>query len=189
VREQTLLSLPQAIQRHVALVSISATTVRGKGNRGAVAAARGFLAVLPLRSFGVSNEVRFQEALDAATRNLLRNLPKGARSWGLARKSLNIFLRDAFYNGLLASTYGLASSAPFYEIPLDGIVAHELRRRAGRGRLPTWLGVKRLTPTMSETYQTFALEHSRKLNIERVYLDTYLWVEGRERNGERSGNG
>lgn len=174
-----MLPLVSAIQKHVAVVAIGPSTVRGQGASGVVAAAQGYLASLALDEFGVREKAEFDRSLETATAKLVTSFPKQARSWGLARKCLNIFLRDAFYNAFLAPKYGLSASESFYEVPLDGVVAKELRRHAGRKRLPTWPGVKHLTPAVSETYQKYALELSRSWGISRVNLDTYLWVEGR----------
>jgi hypothetical protein len=178
-----MLPLRAAIQRHVAIVAISASTVRGQGIGGVVAAARSFLAVLPLQPFGASSEGSFRKALDEATSNLLNSLPKPAQSWGLARKCMNIFLRDSFYNSHLAKAHQLAAAAPSYEVPLDGVVARALWKLAPRNQLPTWLGVKHLLPAVSEIYQSFALDLSHKWKIDGVYLDTYLWVDWRETSG------
>jgi hypothetical protein len=175
-----MLPLIEAIQRHVAIVAISPSAVRGQGAGGVVACATEFLAVLPLRPFGVNIDTAFNKVLDEATDTLKGRLPEPARSWGLARKCVNIFLRDAFYNLYLSNEYQLAKAAPYYEVPLDSVVSYALRKHAHPRRLPTWLGVKHLTPETSGAYQTFALELSHKWNIERVYLDTYLWVENRE---------
>jgi len=39
--------------------------------------------------------------------------------------------------------------------------------------------VKHVTPGMSEMYQQAAAVLARRMKIDRVHLDTYLWVEGR----------
>jgi len=65
-------------------------------------------------------------------------------------------------------------------VPLDGVVARALRKLAEPSKLPTWPGVKHLQPSTSEIYQAYALELSRKWRIDRVYLDTYIWVENHE---------
>lgn len=90
--------LIEAIQAHVAIVAISPSTVRGQGAKGVVAAARDFLKVLPLDPFSAGGEAGFVSVLERSTMDLISTLPAGAKSWGLARKCVNIFLRDAFYN-------------------------------------------------------------------------------------------
>jgi hypothetical protein len=179
-REVDMLPLIEAIQRHVAIVAISPSAVRRQGAGGVVACATEFLAVLPLRPFGVNIDTSFRKALDEATEGLKVCLPEPARTWGLARKCVNIFLRDAFYNLYLSNEYQLAKTAPYYEIPLDSVVSNALRKHAPPRSLPTWLGVKHLSPETSNIYQTFALELSYTWKIDRVFLDTYLWVENRD---------
>ena len=179
--EGPTLRLTPAIQRHVAIFAVGPSTVRGQGAKGVVAAAQEFLSEVPLRPFATSAESSFRNALDSATENLALAFPKAARRWGLARKCVNVFLRDAFYNSHLCPLYHLERAKPFYEIPLDGVVARALLRLGGPNRLPVWPGVKHLQPVTSGVYQAFAKELSRRWKIDRVYLDTYIWVENRER--------
>jgi hypothetical protein len=105
-------------------------------------------------------------------------LPRPARSWGLARKCLNIFLRDCFYNAYLRDAYGLVVAESWLEVPLDSVVAEGLNKNLTVA-LPRWPGVKRVTPDLSARYQDEALNLSRDWGITRVHLDTYLWVAGR----------
>lgn len=181
---RTALPLIAAIQKHVAVFAVGPATVRGQGARGVVAAAQEFLAEVSLRSFARGTEASFRRSLDSATEDLARSFPKPARSWGLARKCLNIFLRDAFYNSHLCPRYHLELAKAFYEVPLDGVVAGALRSLAKPRRLPTWPGVKHLQPPVSEIYQAYALELSREWKIDRIYLDTYIWVENHEAPGK-----
>lgn len=122
----------------------------------------------------------FRKSLDSATTELRDALPQKARSWGVARKCLNIFLRDAFYTCYLREEYDLNSSEPWYELPLDRVVVKEMRTKAGRGVLPWWPGVKYLKPENSSVYQAYALKMAEGMGISRVHLDTYLWVDGRK---------
>ena len=168
-------SFIQAMQVRTARCAIGASTLRRQGAPGAVAAARAFLAKLPLRSFGVSRPELFISRLDRATIRLQRALPKGARGWGTARKALNIFLRDAAYNGFLRSQFALHYSEALLEIPLDSITAHELKAAAKPQNLPRWPGVSRLTAQASAAYQEAAQRVARSEGIPRVHLDVYWW--------------
>ena len=85
--------------------------------------------------------------------SLKRRLPKGARSWGAARKALNIFLRDVLYNHYLRSHHGLDRLEDWLEVPLDRDVAVALRAESEGGELPRWKTIKRLTPDVSGRYQ------------------------------------
>lgn len=137
-----------AVQSRVARIAVGPSTVRGKGHAGAVAAAQAFFREVDLADFGVSPPA-FRKALDRATRALVRRLPKGARHWGIARKLLNIFLRDSLYTTYLDTEYCLSRAVEALEIPLDSITGKQLNRIAGRGGLPRWPGVKNLSPSVS----------------------------------------
>lgn len=65
------------------------------------------------------------------------------------------------------------------EIPLDNLVATALKRRVGRGGLPSWLGLKRLTPSVSWQFQLRAKDWADAEGISRVHLDMRIWVEQR----------
>lgn len=41
---------------------------------------------------------------------------------------MNIFLRDCFYNAYLRDAYGLAVAEPWFEVPLDSVVAEGLKK-------------------------------------------------------------
>src|SRR5262249_47184715 len=91
-----------AIQARTARVSIGASTARGRGNKGAVMAARSFLCTLNLREFGITKASTFAARLNRTTWRLAAALPRRCQRWGLARKFLNIFLRDCLYTKYLA---------------------------------------------------------------------------------------
>jgi hypothetical protein len=175
-----MLPLIKAIQARTAAVAISPSAVRGQGEAGVVDAARDYLADLNLHRFGTPEGRIYRRSLDRATDELQTALPAKARSWGLARKCLNIFLRDAFYTCYLRDAYDLGLAEEWYELPLDSVVAKEMRKEAGRGVLPWWPGVKYLQQGVSETYQAYALAMATRMGISRAHLDTYLWVEGRK---------
>ena len=101
------------------------------------------------------------------------SLPKSGRSWGLARKLLNIFLRDSLYTGYLNKAYGLRAAERFLEIPLDSITAERIRERMPE--LPRWPGVRHLGPELSAAYQAAALRLAAKQGVRRVHLDAYWW--------------
>jgi hypothetical protein len=164
----------EAVQTRAARIACSVSATRGQG-AGVVASGREFLAQLPLAQFAVSRPSLFQRHLDEATQGLCNAFPKSGRSWGLARKVLNIFLRDALYTTYLSEKFGLSRAEQCFEVPLDSITARHLRQAAGRGALPRWLGVKHLTPQTSAAYQAFAAEYAASHGIARAHLDTYWW--------------
>ncbi len=168
------------IQSRAARIAVGPSAVRGHGNAGVSKAARAHLRSIDLSPFGTKNERKFRTALDAATENLKRSLPKGAQTWGLARKVLNIFLRDCAYTIYLTEAYDLLLAKKYYEIPLDSITAKELKRAVGHGGLPPWPGVKHVTPELSAEYQIAALQEAEKKDVERMHLDAYWWAFSRD---------
>jgi hypothetical protein len=102
-------------------------------------------------------------------------MPADARSWGLARKLLNIFLRDALYTTYLADAFKLQEAESLLEIPLDSITAGHLRKEDGGRMLPRWPGVKHLTPEISKSYQAFAAQFAATKALAPVHLDTHWW--------------
>src|SRR4051794_36328092 len=89
--------LLSALQSRTARSSLGASSMRGKGSSGVVAAGRSFLCELELRRFATSDKRLFRQELDCVTDGLMRAFPRPARRWGLARKGLNIFLRNCLY--------------------------------------------------------------------------------------------
>lgn len=171
-------TLTKAIKTRVAVVAVGPSTARGQGAPGVVGALRAALDAVPLARFSKSKHGGFLRALDASTLTVMAELPRAARSWGLARKCLNIFLRDCFYNAFLRDEYGLVVAERWFEVPLDRVVAEGLKANSTVA-LPRWPGVKRVTPELSACYQEAALHLSQSWGITRVHLDTYLWVAGR----------
>lgn len=160
------------VQRRAARVAVTASATRGQG-RGVVECARDFLAALRLSRFGTNDHRAFARQLDMATKRLRACLPKRAARWGLARKLLNIFLRDSLYTSYLAKENGLAAAERLLEIPLDSITAKRIRRELPG--VPRWRGVRNLDPDKSAAYQAAALVIGRQHGVARVHLDAYWW--------------
>src|SRR5947209_9920401 len=165
------------IQSRAARTCIGPSTVRGRGNAGAVDAARSFLRRLDLAPFGVSDSASFEAQLNRTTEELRTALPRDCQHWGMARKILNIFLLDCLYTSYLVSAFRLDRAEQFLELPLDSITAKALRKVATqRGvTLPTWPGVKHLTMPVSASYQKVAADEASHKRIARVHLDAFWW--------------
>jgi hypothetical protein len=163
----------KAVQHRTARAAISPSASRGGGGKGVVRAARQVTAGLNLERFATRDRATFARALDAATRELLRALPRRARAWGLARKLLNIFLGDSLYTGYLRDAHGLQQAERFFEIPLDSITAARLHDLAPE--LPRWPGVRYLDPPTSAAYQSVALLAAKDEDLARVHLDAFWW--------------
>jgi len=174
--------LIKALHRRIASTSIGASTARGMGPGGTVAAARSFLADLSLARFRCRSASSFQRTLDRVTDEYVEELPRGAQHWGSARKFLNIFLRHVVYSRYLCEEYRLAHIVPWLEVPLDSHVALGLRGERGGSSLPRWHTVIGLDAATSRRYQDFAAEVASRMGCERVHLDLLYWR--REQNGE-----
>ncbi len=169
--EQTL----KAIHRKVAVSSIPASALRGQRTPGIIRTARDFLSTAPLAQFGVASEKAFASRLDAITNDLLAEFPKKARRWGVARKAVNLFLRDAYYNQFLATEYHLSRAAIFFELPLDSYTAAAVYNNDDEWDLPKWRGLGPLTPLENAAYQEAAIDMATEYGCERVHLDAYIW--------------
>ena len=167
------------VQSYVARIAIGPSTVRGRGNTGVAEKARAHLRMLNLSRFGTKSGQDFSARLDEETESLLHSLPEGAQKWGLARKIINIFLRDCAYSTYLAPEFRLSDAEEFYEIPLDSITAGELVKVDAARRLQ-WLGIKHLTPEVSMEFQRLALSEAKRLGVHRMHLDAYWWSHSRD---------
>jgi hypothetical protein len=171
--------LAAAIRNRVARVAVGPSTVRGNP-AGTTEAARRFLRNLPLGSFATHDRAGFIRTLDRSTTQLQAVLPPGAKRWGVARKLLNIYLRDCVYSAHLRSAYCLGRIEPFCEVPLDSITAGKLRESDEGVELPVWSGVGALTPAVSAQYQAVAAQIARALKMRTVHLDVFWWSEDRD---------
>ena len=166
---------PKMMQQRVAEVAVGPSTVRNQGATGVAGAARTFRSRLAPGRFGTRRASGFRSALDRATEDLRRSLPRGARHWGLARNVLNLFLRDAHYNRVLCGVHGLGSSAEWMEVPLDRMVAEGLVPRDSDRVLPGRPGVKHLSPAVSDAYQRLARREAGLHRIHTVDMDLLSW--------------
>lgn len=168
----------KVMQRHTATTCIAPSSLRNQGP-GVLVAARTRLSKISLARIPHSSAVRFGAWLDRETEKILDQLPIRERPWGVARKALNLFLRDALCNQYLARTYGLNEVQQWLEIPLDSIVARTIRSKSLPGTLPAWPGLKHLQREVSDDYQAVAQDMAAERRMARVHLDMYLWLDGR----------
>ena len=160
------------VREREASISIGASTARNMGE-GTVKQARDFLRNLDLPSFTADSEEVFLARLDESTDKLKESL--SYRSWGAARKFLNIFLRGAFYNRFLCDYYAINVLEQFLEVPLDKSVAQGLNGERNGETLPRWKTILRLHPQESAVYQAFARSVAREKQCARVHLDLWYW--------------
>lgn len=154
--------------------------MRGKGNTGCSEAARSALRDVDLRTFATSDATKFRDRLDAETQRIRLRLPAGARHWGLARKVLNIYLRDCLYTTYLEDKFELSKAEPLLELPLDSYTARDLKGAPSTRPLPRWPGVKHLSANENALFQLAALEIARARGFSRVHLDAFFWSLNRD---------
>jgi hypothetical protein len=171
----------KALRLRAARSSLGPSSMRGAGRRGVVDAGRPFLGKLDLRRFATSSERQFGAELDRATDGLMRAFPRSARHWGLARKGLNIFLRDCLYTVYLRDAFNLGVAESFFEVPLDSLTGRALHE-ASPQTLPRWQTVRGLERSVSDAFQEVASRLARERGIARVHLDAVWW-------GQRSSAG
>lgn len=163
--------------------AVGPSAVRGS-KQGTVATCREFLRRLDLSKFGTSDSAKFIAALDHATEQLEGQL-RSKHKWGLARKVLNIFLRDSFYTTLLCDAYDLGKAEKLFEMPLDSITAGKLREEFN-GPLTRWRGVKWTESELNREYQAAALAFATVKGVARVHLDALWWSQSRSNGNESS---
>ncbi len=169
-------SFIEKVQKRVANIAISPSTVRKQGASGMVDKAREFLSQLDLGKFKNISEEQFDDRLEKYTEKLMEKFPEGAKdNFGAARKSLNVFLEQAFYNKFLAKEYNLDKLEPFLEVPLDNDVLTNLKKHSDRGELPTNFTIKNLNKEENGKFQKFAKNLAQQKGISRIYLDLEFW--------------
>jgi hypothetical protein len=164
-----------AHQARVARISTGPSTARNQGGPGVVGAAREYVSKIDLGRFVVPDGRAFRGVLDQATAELQEALPRAGGNWGVARKILNIFVRDASYHTALNEEYSLARAQEWMEMPLDSLTAVGLKREVGRGGLPTWPGVKHVDVMLSDRFQSAAAVVAKEKGLKRVDLDVIWW--------------
>jgi len=172
------------IHKRIAIVSVGGSAIRNQGASGLIDIARVYFEnSISLEKFfaSLTDEGSFKRFLDLHTYQLVELFPNGGKSWGAARKALNLFFRDLVYNKFIAENYGLARNFNKFneeikclEIPLDSYVAKELFESSIR-QLPKWKSIRKLTQEVSDQYQTQALIEAKELKIARIHLDLLYW--------------
>jgi len=168
------------LQRYLANIAIGPTTLRNQGPPGVRREAIEFLEGLDLRRLKRTKPRDYRRVLNDWTEKLMGSLPRGARkNFGAARKAINLFMVQVYFNRELAAQYRLRRFANFLETPLDLRAASKVRRHAqekcGRHELCRWQGIRNLTPEVSQQYQVQARKLGKQLGLPRGELDIVLW--------------
>ena len=157
---------------------IGPSTLRNQGASKVNEAAIEYLSSLNLKEFSVDKEADFLAQLDKHTEILRTKLPKGAQNWGTARKALNLFLLQSFYDKYLSKKFDLDKIEYFLEVPLDKDVATSLQQ-ADKDKiiLKKWKSIKSLTSDQSDTFQKVAALYASRWKppMAKAHLDMIFW--------------
>ncbi|MCX5649294.1 MAG: hypothetical protein NTX40_09415 [Planctomycetota bacterium] len=179
-----------AVQEFMAIQAVTVSTVRGL-RKGTLKKIHAYLGRLRLGRLVGMNGAEYVRWLDAKTRDLQRKLRGRNKRWGLARKSMNLFMRQCLYNTYLSRRFRLARFQKQMEIPLDSRVARELGKDARKRKLklPPWPGLIGLDEDgeTSRKFQDYAKDLAPRKGLPaRVFLDNYLWLKYRKGGAGRA---
>ncbi len=108
---------------------------------------------------------------------MLKLFPENGKSWGAARKGLNLFFRDVIYNYYLRQKLDINDNSHVHlqnlEVPLDKDVALGLKNN--KSNLDKWVSIKSLTKEISDKYQNAAKEIAVEKGVLRIHLDLEYW--------------
>ena len=102
----TEFNFQKTMQEFVATSAIGVSALRNQG-KGAHQAVRTALASMHLSPVKDMGQAEYRKWLDGATNWLLTQWPGTGRPWGAARKSVNLFMRDALYNQYLNAEHDI----------------------------------------------------------------------------------
>ena len=172
------------IHKRLSIVSVGASALRNQGASGIIGIARDyFYQSISLDDYldKLVSPDKFPEFLDDHTQKLLKIFPSDGKSWGAARKGLNLFFREAVYNKFISDHYKLSTDLNTFnklirqlEVPLDFDVAAGIYKDKN-GAIPKWISIKKLTKKVSDIYQKEALAIADSKKIARVHLDLIYW--------------
>jgi hypothetical protein len=167
------------MKRKMSQTSIGASALRNQGAKGLIKISRYYFEnEIILEEFKenlYSNS--YIQYLDNKTDDLLKLFPEKGKSWGAARKGLNLFFRDVIYNYYLRQQLNINDNSHVHlqnlEVPLDKDVASGLKNN--NSNLDKWVSIKSLTKQISDKYQNAAKEIADKKGILRIHLDLEYW--------------
>ena len=153
------------IQKRIANISVGSSTVRGQP--------KGTVKIQEFSNMKEDN--RFQNLLDNHTLLLKEKLP--SKSWGIARKVLNIFMFQASRDILLNRKYSLDGIISYLELPLDNPNAKRLVKFAKSKDIRlNWRNIYSLDAETNKQFQVFAKHYAHDtFQCDRCYLDVYWW--------------
>jgi hypothetical protein len=174
------------IHRRVAQTSVGPSAIRNQGASGLITISRNYfeksINLTEFRKKLITDS--YKDYLDKLTTDLRSKFPNGGKSWGAARKGLNLFFRDVVYNKYLADLLEIPTDYKVnlktlrnLEVPLDRDVAGGLNKTFDD--LPRWTTIKDLKEKQSKLFQDKALIYADSKGIARIHLDLEFWRSGR----------
>lgn len=119
------------------------------------------------------SEENFKNFLDKKTEELSQLIP--SKSWGHARKFINIFLLKVEDSFLLAEKLkNHKKMKSLLEIPIDSKVAKRLA--SSYYDLPKFYSIKKVSPEINYKFQEAAKKAAKLMNLNRVELDDIFWA-------------
>lgn len=165
------------IKKRIAYIAIGSSTLRNQGAAGVAKTAQEYLMKLDLSFLkGILNEGEYAVFLDKHTEELKDLFPGQAKgNWGAARKAINVFIEEAFYNKYLNAEYNLEKLGPFLEIPIDSHVIKNMKKEIEDGIIPKWSSIKSLKKEENHYYQLTAKKIADRKGKWRIFLDLDYW--------------
>jgi hypothetical protein len=156
---------PRTTQKYVARCAIGPSTVRNMGVN--LRAAQDFLAELDI------NDLRAEKFEDFLENETVLFEKKCAAQFGVARKCLNIFLRNASHNFWMRNKFNFVEIESKLEIPLDSRTMSGIRLNRPFLRKSS---VKDIPRDLHDKYQSAANEIAQEKGTSRIHLDLDYWL-------------
>jgi len=171
------------IHKRISIISVGASALRNQGASGIIKIARDYFYQININEFvnALETESSYNLFLNEHTESLIFSFPENGKSWGAARKGLNLFFREIAYNKFFSDFYDFPRNLAefnkkfnFLEVPLDRDVALGIFNETDM-ILPKWKSIKTLTQESSDLYQVAANKIAQNEKIARVNLDLKYW--------------
>lgn len=179
--------LHHSIVRRIAQTCVGASALRNQGSPGIIEVCRNYFEKQWGNELGdffraIKSHEEYKNFLDLHTNLLSNKFPTptdgGKKSWGGARKGLNLFFAEVVKDRYLCSDYIFdENDLKNLEVPLDKDVSDKLKEASPS--ITKWLGIRHLTEEMSEEYQKIALNEATVKEIHRYQLDLLYWRAGK----------
>jgi hypothetical protein len=178
--------LIRKLQDRIAELAIGNSTLRNQGAKGVAQKARALLKATELAKYRCKHKSEFAKRFADDTERVQRGLPRGAKNWGTARKTLSIFLRDVLYDDYLCEHFRLSSIVGWLELPLDRYSTDGLRAEKEGAQLPKHSTIKHMDGSLNARFQEVARKVAERLGTHPVHLDLLYFRNGKKKRNNRS---